>query len=177
MQPSLRFFRITSKHRASAVHGHDSAVDEARFLGKQVGDGCGHLLGMSRPSQRVQEAHILLDVFDHCGFLAGEELFVAFGGDRAECYGVRPAGVRSVVRGQGSDQPLDGDLRRRVGEGSPDCPLRSNRQPASLIRSVFPRGRLGYPVVQEILLPWQDLVWVGQLLTIDPYTLAVEYVV
>ncbi len=116
---------LRSRVRAPpAVDGHGRSINEARPVREQVRDGGRHLFGTPYPADRMQEAHLLFDPRNCRWLLPGEKLLVAFGGDRAECYGVDPDTLRPIFDCQRACQPFDGRLSRRVSHSSPDRPLR-----------------------------------------------------
>jgi hypothetical protein len=77
---------IAREHRPTAVDGYGCAVDEARIVREQVGNGGRDLLGAPHPADRMQQAHLFLDPLDLRRLLLLEERLVALRGDRAQRY-------------------------------------------------------------------------------------------
>ena len=84
-----------AQHGASSVHRHDRAVDEARLRREEVSDDRRHLLGLADASERMQVAHLLVDLLAFC-----DQRLIALGSDRSQSDGVGADSDWSVVDGK-----------------------------------------------------------------------------
>jgi hypothetical protein len=85
---------VVAEDGTSAVHRHDRTVDEARGGGEKVSDDRRDLPRLADSAERVEAAHLLVDLLPVC-----EQSLVTLGGDRSQSDGVRANPERPVVDG------------------------------------------------------------------------------
>ena len=116
-------FGVDAERGPAAVDGEHRTGDVRRRVRQQGRDDVRHLVGASRPAERVQTRELGGDL----GTLR-EHRVGPLRGDRAERHRVAPDPARRVVDGDRPRQPLDGCLRGGVGERAGDRALRLVRR-------------------------------------------------
>jgi hypothetical protein len=72
----------------------------------------------------MQRAHLFFDQGCRLRVPAGQKFLIALGADRAERHRVDADAMGTIINRQGAGQPLNGSLGGRIGQRSPNGPLR-----------------------------------------------------